>query len=153
MDIERFGRRIVELMPQLIRGFARYEHNYLSRGQITLPQLWVLEHLARQDRGCPMHRIARFLSISRPSATALVNRLIAQRLVRRTADAADRRIVNVAITSKGRRAIENIWEQKRRMIMEVYGRITPSDRAQYLNTLERVAAIISQEPPQPRRRR
>ena len=146
MDINRFGKRMVELMPQMIRGFARHEHNYLSRGQITLPQLWLLEHLARQREGCPMHVLARFISVSRPAATGLINRLLAQQLVRREADARDRRIVRVAITAKGRRVIANIWEQKRRMIVEVFGRISPADRARYLAILERVTAVVSQEP-------
>ena len=146
MDIDRFGKRMIDLMPQMIRGFARHEHNYLSRGQITLPQLWLLEHLTRQSASTPMHQLASFLRISRPAATGLINRLILQRLVRREEDAKDRRMVRIAITAKGRRVLENIWDQKRRMIVEVFGQISPSDRAQYLAILERVVDIISQEP-------
>ena len=152
MDIERFGKRMVELMPQMIRGFARHEHNYLSRGKITLPQLWLLEYLARRGDGSPMHELARFLGISRPAATGLINRLIAQQLVRREEDATDRRIVRVAITAKGRRVLASIWDQKRRMIMEVFGQISPADRERYLTILERVASIVSQAPAMRRRR-
>ena len=144
MDVELFGRRMVDLLPQLVRGFARHEHNYLSRGQITLPQFWALEYLSRQ-RGCPMNDLARFLSISRPGCTGLIDRLIGQGLVRRDHDRSDRRIVRVMITAKGKQIIENIWEQKRRMLVEVFGQISPADRAQYLATLERVVMILSKE--------
>lgn len=143
MNAERFGQRVVTLLPQMIRGFARRESNYLSRGKITLPQLWVLEHLSRaSDR--PMNELARFLGISRPAATGLADRLIAQGLVRRREDPRDRRVVRVNLTPKGRKIQANLWEQKRRMLVEVFGKISPPDRAQYLATLERVVAILSE---------
>ena len=144
MEIESFGRRMVELLPQLTRGFARYEHNYLSRGQITLPQLWALQHLARQH-GCPMNDVANFLGISRPACTGLIDRLLSQGLVRREPDRHDRRIVRVAITAKGQRILDNIWEQKRRMLVKIFGQISPSDRTQYLATLERVVKILAHQ--------
>ena len=148
MALDRFGRRMIALLPQLVRGFHRHESNYLSRGEITLPQLWALEHLSRQPGGCPMNALAKFLRVSRPAATGLINRLIAQRLVRRAHDVvADRRIVRVAITAKGQQILDNIWEQKRRMIVDVFGQISPRDRAQYLSTLERVVAILCHERP------
>ncbi len=146
MDVERFGRHMIELLPQLVRGFARHEHNYLSRGKITLPQLWTLEYLARQN-GCPMSQLARFLHISRPATTGLIDRLIAQGLVRRLDDVRDRRVIRVHITAKGRRILTSIWEQKRRMLVEVFGQISPADRTQYLTTLERVVEILERRQP------
>ena len=141
MELDRFGRRMIELLPQLVRGFARYEHNYLSRGEITLPQLWAMEYLARQG-GCAMHELARFLRISRSAATGMIDRLIAQGLARREDDPEDRRIVRVHLMPKGNRILTTIWEQKRRMIVEVFGRISPSNRAQYLATVEQVVKIL-----------
>ena len=143
MDIERFSERMIELLPQLIRGSARQEHNSFTRGEITLPQLSVMECLARHGSR-PMHEIARELDISRPAATSLVNRLIRQQLVRREHDTRDRRIVRVTIAAKGRRALHDIWSQKRRTLVHVFGHIAPHERAQYLRTLERVVEILSQ---------
>ena len=146
MEAERFGWQMIELLPQLIRGFARHESNYLSRGKITLPQLWVLEYLSRK-KGCPMNELAQFLSVSRPAATGLVDRLIAQGLVHREGDRQDRRVVRVEISAKGRRIVSHIWEQKRRMIVDVFGQISPVDRTQYLAILQRVVKILSQKNP------
>ena len=145
MDIERFGKRMIELLPQLMRGVTRQEHNYLSRGQITLPQLWALESLVRERAGCQMHEIAASLGISRPAATGLMDRLIAQGLVRREGDQKDRRIVRVRITAKGQKIVDAIWDQKRRTIMKVFGRISPSDRSQYISILERVVTNLTQQ--------
>jgi len=145
MEIERFSQKMVTLLPQLIRGFARRESNYLSRGKITLPQLWVLEHLSRRN-DCPMNELAQSLRISRPAATGLIDRLILQGLVCRAGDPHDRRMVRVNLTVKGRRVLANIWEQKRRMLMEVFGKIPSQDRAQYLSTLEQVVKILGEKP-------
>ncbi len=144
INTERFGQRMITLLPQLIRGFARRESNYLSRGKITLPQLWVMEHLTRR-KDCPMNELASFLRISRPSATGLVDRLIAQGLVAREGDRKDRRVVRVNLTPKGRKILTNIWEQKRRMLVDVFGRISAQDRARYLAILERVVEVLSEE--------
>ena len=144
IDTHRFGQRMITLLPQLIRGFARRESNYLSRGKITLPQLWVLEHLSRR-KDCPMNELAGFLRISRPAATGLVDRLIAQELVVRSGDRKDRRLVRVNLTAKGRKILTNIWEQKRRMLVDVFGRISAQDRARYLAILEQVVEVLSEE--------
>ena len=143
--IERFGRRLIELLPQLTRGFARHESNYLSTGKITLPQLWALEYLSRH-KNCPMNELARFLNVSKPAATGLIDRLISQQLVRREGDSQDRRIIRIQITAKGATIVKNIWDQKRRLIVAVFGRIHPKDRAQYLATLEQVVEILSRIP-------
>lgn len=144
LSAEQFADRMVELLPRMIRGFARRESNYLSRGKITLPQLWVMEHLSRR-RDCPMGELARFLGISRPAATGLADRLIAQGLAARRGDPKDRRVVRVNLTPKGQRALSSIWDQKRRMIQQVFGQISPADRAHYLATLKRVVGILSKE--------
>lgn len=143
--MEPFSRRMVELIPQMIRGCSRQEHNSLTRGEITLPQLFVMECLARR-KSCPMHEIARELDITRPAATGLINRLISQQLVTREHDARDRRVVRVSITAKGRKMLSNIWNQKRRTLERVFAQIAPGERAQYLKTLERVVEILMQQP-------
>ena len=148
MDLKPFGDRMIELLPKLMRGVTQHEHNYLSRGKITLPQLWALECLSRQGNS-PMNELARFLKISKPAATGLINRLIVQKLVKRQDDLKDRRIVRVAITPKGRQIIKSIWEQKRRTILQAFGQITPSDRAQYIAILEQVVTNLTQRQPAP----
>jgi len=144
MDIDLFGQRMIALLPRMLRGFARRESNYLSRGKITLPQMGALEYLCAR-RESPMNELARHLGVTRPAATGLADRLIAQGLVSRQGDRSDRRVVRINLTPKGRRVLDNIWNQKRRMIQEVFGQLSPADRTQYLATLERVVEILSGE--------
>ena len=148
MDLQRFAERMVEVIPVLMRGMSRHEHNSFTRGEITLPMLSAMECLTRSG-ACPMHEIARFLDISRPAATGLIKRLISQQLARREHDAKDRRIVRVTLTPKGRKTLADIWGQKKRTLINVFGQIAPAQRTQYLQTLEQVVSILSSQSKRP----
>lgn len=142
MDLQVFAGRMVELIPQLMRGMSRHEHNSFTRGEISLPMLSAMECLARCGAR-PMHEIAQFLDISRPAATGLINRLIGLQAARREHDAKDRRIVRVTLTPKGRKMLTDIWGQKKRTLIDVFGQIAPLQRTQYLQTLEQVVSILA----------
>lgn len=136
---------MIVLLPQLMRGFARRESNPLSRGKITLPQLWALEYIADHP-GCPTNELARFLKISRPAATGLTDRLVAQKWVRRVDDAYDRRMIRLEITAKGRQLFQSVWNEKKKQLMRVFGHLSAQERGRYIATLEKVAEILSREP-------
>jgi len=140
MNIEEFARRVIELTPQIIKGFLRHEHNYLTRGEITLPQFWVLDYLSHNEK-CKMNNLAKHLRISPPATTGLIDRLIAQGLVARKDDLRDRRIVWIELTAKGKDVISSISKQKIRALIKVFTKISSKDRSYYLNILEQIVKI------------
>ena len=145
MNIEEFARRIIQLTPRIIRGFAQHEHSYLTRGEISLPQFWALDYLHRSGK-TKMKNLATHLSISPSATTGLIDRLIAQKLVARKNDLRDRRIVWIEVTSKGEDIICDIRKQKVRALMKVFGRISQDDRDNYLAILEKVAKMTDVSP-------
>lgn len=76
-----------------------------SLGGLTPSQASVLSTL---DRHGPMtmSHVAAHESISKPSATGIVGRLVDKGLVSRTPDSGDKRLLIVGITSEGRELIE-----------------------------------------------
>ncbi len=140
-NLQEFSRTLVDIFTRMIHGFTRRESNYLSMGKIPLPQFSALEYLSRNPQ-CQMHDLARALNISRPAATGLAERLIRQGLARRTRDAEDRRVVWVAITPKGERILRDIRDQKKKMMVEVFGQIGSQDREHYLRTIKKVLSIL-----------
>ena len=140
MNIKEFASRVIELFPQIIRGFKQYENNYLTRGEITLPQFWALGYLDRNGKS-KMNNLAKHLKISPPATTGLIDRLILQGLVVRKDDSHDRRIVWIELTAKGRGIIKSITRQKTETLIKVFGRISPKDREHYLSILEQVVKI------------
>ncbi len=145
MLIEEFALKIMEVLPQIVKGLARYEQNDLTRGEITLPQFWALIYLGRQEKS-KMSSIAGYLGISRAATTGLVDRLIVQKLVSRKDDLKDRRIVWIELTSKGEEVISRIKKQKIQTLIEVFGKISSKDRERYLNILQQVAKIANTLP-------
>jgi DNA-binding MarR family transcriptional regulator len=140
MNIEEFAYRVIELMPQIVKGTLRQEHDYLTRGEITLPQFWVLNYLHSNGK-TKMNSLAKHFRISPGATTGLVDRLITQRLVARKDDLSDRRIVWIELTSKGKEVICSIRKQRIRTLIEIFGRISSKDRAHYLNILEQIVKI------------
>jgi len=137
MNIKEFARRVIELSPQIIKSLVSYEHNDLTRGEITLPQFWALDYLVRDGKS-KMSVLAKHLRISPAATTGLIDRLIAQDLVVRKNDQYDRRIVWVELTSKGKNVISSIRKQRIKALIKVFGRISSKDRIYYLNILEKV---------------
>ena len=140
MDIKEFASKVIELSPQIIRGFKQYENNYLTRGEITLPQFLVLGYLERNGKS-KMNDLAKYFKISPSATTGLIARLLVQGLVVRKDDFHDRRIVWIELTVKGRGIIKSINKQKTETLINVFAKISPEDREHYLSILEQVVKI------------
>ena len=74
---------------------------------LTMRQAKTLFFLA--DRPRRMSGISRRLGVEMPSATTMIDRLVAKGLVARGQDPADRRAVVCSLTTAGREAVEKFW--------------------------------------------
>lgn len=142
MNIDAFALRVIELFPQIARGFMQQEHNYLTRGEITIPQFWALGYLYHNGKS-KMSNLAKHLMISPAATTGLVDRLIDQKLVDRRSDSQDRRVVWIELTSQGKDVICSIRKQKIQALIKIFGKISSKDRDHYLNVLEKVASFTN----------
>ncbi|MDD5217308.1 MAG: MarR family transcriptional regulator [Candidatus Omnitrophica bacterium] len=143
ITLEAFGEKIADLFPRVARGIARYENNYLTKGAITLPQLWTLHYLLRQ-KGSSMRELAEFMKLGFSSTTGLVDRLEKQGLVERRRTETDRRMVYVEISAKGRHVLKQIFNQKYKATIKVFGTLTAQERSEYLHILEKLVAKLSE---------
>ena len=141
-SLEKFSSQVLEVMPFMVREFARREDNDLTRGKISCPQMVALHHTA--DYGeVKVSEIARILSINKSSASALLDRLIKQKLMGRRPDKGDRRVVWVGITAQGRKVISQIMGQKRQSIKAIFAPLTARERRQYLSVLLKVKSHLA----------
>jgi DNA-binding MarR family transcriptional regulator len=113
--------------------------------EVSLPQLHVLMTL--QERGRMMvSELAGLLRISLPSASSIVDRIEENRLVERTRHAADRRVVYVAITDRGREVVEELMGLKRETLHRLFAAMTDDeilDVSRGIAALQRALARIS----------
>lgn len=148
--LEDFGNRMIELFPKLMREISRYEANCLTEGVITVPQVWVLDFL-KNGKPAQMNELAQYMKLKFSSATGLIDRMVKHELVKRVRCEADRRVVLISITSKGKKILREMYKQKRKGIMQLFGRLSSEDRIQYLNLIEKLVKDLSSNPSQENR--
>ena len=135
--MDAFSRELVEILPLMFREFSKREDNVLTRGKITFPQMVAIDYVSRKSK-VKMTELAKVLSIKMSSATVLVDRLIREKLLSRSREEEDRRLVWVTATAKGRKLISEVLEQKRNSIKQIFGVLTEEERGQYLGVLRKV---------------
>ena len=136
-SLEKFGDRLIKLLPRLMQEITRYEHNYVTEGKITVPQLLMLEHLSHLEQ-CKMNELAECMDTSFSTATGMVDRLLNQELVTRKRGEQDRRTVWVSITSKGERIVKEVYTQKRNGIIRLFSHLSDEERSTYIGILEKL---------------
>jgi DNA-binding MarR family transcriptional regulator len=104
----------------------------------TLPRFDLLAQLDRMPDGLTLGEISRRMMVSNGNVTALAAGLVADGLVERRAEAADRRVQRLCLTCYGRRAFEIQSTEHEKWIAELFAHIPITDRV----TLHRVLGVV-----------
>jgi DNA-binding MarR family transcriptional regulator len=88
---------------------------------VTLPKFDVMAALARHESGMTMTQVSRQLMVSNGNVTGIVDRLVAEGLVARVANAVDRRATFVRLTRKGLKLFEAMAAEHERWVDEILG--------------------------------
>jgi DNA-binding MarR family transcriptional regulator len=137
LKLEEFGDRMIKLIPKLKIELGCYENSTLTRRDITTTQLLVLECLSTSGH-CKMHDLVTALKVKFSAVTAIIDRLVKTGFVSREHGQEDRRTVLVALTSKGKKVLEEVYQQRRKAFMHVFSRISAQERKDYLMILEKL---------------
>jgi len=144
VPLAEFAERLGTLMPEVMRGFTKRETSNLMKSKITLAQYFVLDHLLKAGER-KMKDIAGFLGVSTAAATGIVDRIVKYGYIQRVFDPADRRIIRIKLTAKGADVVKEINTNKKKRVMEVFGKLAEAERQQYLTILTRINDILRQE--------
>ncbi|OGW85804.1 MAG: hypothetical protein A2987_05915 [Omnitrophica bacterium RIFCSPLOWO2_01_FULL_45_10] len=85
-----------------------------------------------------MSDLAKSLSVTTAAMTGIVDRLVREGYLRRESDPKDRRIIKIRLTAKGERAVTQILEKKKQMIIKMFGMISQGEREEYLRILTHI---------------
>ena len=100
----------------------------------TLPRFDVMAALDRTPDGMMMSELSRFLLVSNGNVTGIVERLVADGLVPRTARDGDRRAAIVRLTDDGRTAFAAMAAANARWIDELLGGVSAAE-AQHITAI------------------
>jgi len=142
--MRQFAGEMSALMPRLAREVLRKQSSLRGAGDLSCSQMAIL-HLLRDRKSCRMSEIAKFFSVSMSAATGIVARMVKAGFLRRMPDAGDRRIINIRLTAKGKRAINIIFKQRQKMMVSIFGRFSSRERSAYLEIVKKIYHIMSEK--------
>ena len=125
------ANRLLRLAPRVVQA-ARHYLRTQNLGGITLPQLRALAYVLRQPQST-LGELAEHLAITTPSASALVDRLVKQGLVKAQIPPENRRRVSLVITADGEAVVTqatDLWRE------ELARRLTPLTEAELRIAIE-----------------
>jgi DNA-binding MarR family transcriptional regulator len=138
---EALTERAAELLPEISKllhsGVARLPRACgLSIGQIK-----TVCYLASQGRQT-VGEIATGIGVAMPTASELVDRLVESGLAERAVNPANRRQVHVWLTPEAIELATEISAQRQVQLRTALGRLTPTERAGFVRSLEIVAGAL-----------
>ena len=110
-----------------------------DRENLTVTQLRLLGHL-RDQEGLSNAELADRLYVTRPSVSALLERLERGGFIRREVSPNDRRGINIWLEPRGREVSENLREETREYLGSLFEGMSPADIAAFTTSVEKFVA-------------
>jgi DNA-binding MarR family transcriptional regulator len=136
-EAEAVFDRFMEIMFKLMLDHHRRQVDELD---LTMPQAQALKIL-RTGPLCTGELAVR-LKISAPAVTQLTDRLTRKQLIERRTVDGDRRSVLVALTGRGRRAVDRFRERRNAIFGDAMAELDGDDRANVVLALSKVVAAL-----------
>jgi DNA-binding MarR family transcriptional regulator len=113
----------METLPKVLRAI-REEMRRQGAPLLSIPQLRTLAYLHRHPGSCLFH-VADHLGVTRPTASAIVERLVQRDLVTRTEDPRERRRVILMPTPLGTRLFQRVRQSTHGWMVTALSRLSP----------------------------
>lgn len=109
-----------------------------KRPPFSLIQLLTIQFVLAQKQPL-MKEIADFLNITPPSATSLIDGLVANGILKRYPDKTDRRIVRLRIRPKGKQIMTKGFKEISAHIEKMLSRLNENDQNAFIKILEKLS--------------
>ena len=137
ITLEGYADKLNEMIPHMMKEMFHRQTNELYKGKITLPQFLAMSFLNKKGSS-NMTELAHYMDITTAGMTGIISRLVAGRYARRVSDPKDRRVIIVKLTSRGVALTRKVNDERRQIIIDVFGRISEKEREDYLNIISHV---------------
>jgi MarR family transcriptional regulator, organic hydroperoxide resistance regulator len=137
-------KRYIEIMfksNRILRDQMRFSSDI---AHLSILQIHTLSFL-KQKTNVQMREIAENFHIELPSATSLLNKLVALQLVKRQADEKDRRLVRVSLTEAGNDILKKAMEEKLTHVEHMLSYLTDTEQHELLRLLEKLNERIEKK--------
>ncbi|GAA4894175.1 DNA-binding MarR family transcriptional regulator [Stackebrandtia albiflava] len=135
--------RIKGAQEDMARVFAEDRTSSLLASTLTMQQLKVVVILSLDD-SLSGQDLSRRLGVGLATVTGIVDRLVAQDIVRRFEDPRDRRVRRVTLTPHGRRVLEELDETGTARMQRILARLDTETLRDFESILRRILAVIDE---------
>jgi len=137
---DRIAENLIALLP--------FYHKKIFQPRLGVTGMQVAQYrtlgiLIREGTPLPMSELGKRLYISKPYMTLLVNQLIHDGHVQRIPDTRDRRVINIVITTEGRRHLKQVASLYKENIKNILSDLNRQDLDDLCQSLEKIRNIIS----------
>lgn len=133
---EQCASQLMEVMP-LVMGFIRTQMRSQSASLLSVPQFRALAFLNRHP-GSSLSNLAEHLGVTRPTASAMIERLVQRGFVNRTEHPQERRHIDLKLTEAGLTYLQQIREKTRNQIA---AKLSSLSKAQLTSLTEGIAVL------------
>jgi len=140
VDIQRL-EHLNFLFSQVMGGVFLGTRPAETLNDLTMIQKRVLRSLHLYGP-MKMSDIANRVSVSTPSATGVIAKMVRAGLVGREGDPADRRIIRIVLLEPGRKALQEISRMRKRRLKELLSHLEPAQQTELVATFERIHELL-----------
>ncbi len=144
LSLDECAALLMEVVPLIMRTI-RLEMRQRT-ADLSVPQWRALAYVHRHE-GTSLSKLAAYLGLSAPSASKLVDVLVAGGLVHRKGDPADRRRLTLSVTKRGRAVLQAAQEVTRSRLAERLALLSPEERDGLVGALRRLEAAFEPDRP------
>lgn len=107
---------------------------------LTMVQFEALIFL-KKNKDAQMSDISDYFSITMPSVTVLIDKLIGMKFAQRKNDIKDRRVVKISLTAYGEKLLNEAMHQRKQKINKVLSYLSSEDKKDLLRILQRITDL------------
>jgi MarR family transcriptional regulator, organic hydroperoxide resistance regulator len=144
-DLERDVVEVAHLVMMLGWLERRHFAQELSTRGLTIPQFFTMVSIHRCERGCTMGMLADETHQCSATMTGIIDRLLKMKLVERTRNENDRRLVMVNLTKAGRDILREALDKRLERLRAVLKHFDKDRRTQALQSFKLYVTLTEEE--------
>jgi len=140
--IKEFINKLNTHSTRLSESFRPKLNEECIKLDLGMAHLMVLKLLSARKEPPIITVLAKQLSVSAPMMTNIIDRVESAGMVKRTRDLADRRIVKIEITPKGRAVVTRLDKEHMGRLLELLKKLNDSEQKQFMDALTVLMNLI-----------
>ena len=137
------AREVLDVVPLVMRSI-RAEIRRNRRNDLSVPQFRTLIFLNRNP-GEQLSNLAEHLGLTPPSASKLIDGLVAKQLVERQASLTDRRCITLRLTPTGKKLLDASYQETQAFFTDLFTGLSISDRSNVIQSMQLLRQVFSRD--------